>query len=41
MSEHSHGVFEERMWEQVKVGDFVKVEKDKEFPADLLLINAS
>lgn len=25
-------------WQNIKVGDVVKVEKDKEFPADLLLL---
>ncbi len=27
-------------WSEIKVGDIVQVEKDLEFPADLLLINA-
>lgn len=29
------------MWEEVRVGDFVKVAKDREFPADLLLVGAA
>jgi P-type E1-E2 ATPase len=33
-----HGVFVERQWRQVQVGDIVMVNKDTEFPADLLLI---
>jgi magnesium-transporting ATPase (P-type) len=31
---------ETKMWSEVKVGDIVKVDKDCEFPADLLLIHA-
>ena len=32
--------FEKCKWSDVKVGDIVKVEKDQEIPADLLLISA-
>ena len=32
--------FEERKWADIKIGDIVKVEKDEEVPADLLLITA-
>ena len=32
--------FENRTWADIKVGDIVKVEKDDEVPADLLLISA-
>jgi P-type E1-E2 ATPase len=31
---------EERLWEQLKVGDIIKVEKDHFFPADLLYISS-
>lgn len=27
-------------WADIKVGDIIQVDKDKEFPADLLLVNA-
>ena len=33
--------FESRLWEQVTIGDLVKVQKDEFFPADLLLIKSS
>ena len=32
------GNFEDQQWQKLKIGDIVKVVKDKEFPADLLLI---
>ncbi|KAJ8756013.1 hypothetical protein K2173_024559 [Erythroxylum novogranatense] len=32
------GVFEHKSWENIQVGDIVKVEKDQFFPADLLLL---
>ena len=28
----------EKRWSEVRVGDIVRVEKDREFPADLLLV---
>jgi P-type E1-E2 ATPase len=34
-------VTKEVKWEDIKVGDIVKIEKDKEFPADLLLLSAA
>jgi P-type E1-E2 ATPase len=34
------GKFETCKWQEIKVGDLVKVEKNKEIPADLLLISA-
>ena len=34
------GTFVDCKWEDIHVGDIVKVEKDQEVPADLLLINA-
>ena len=33
-------VFEDRVWSEIRIGDIVKVEKDNEVPADLLLITA-
>ena len=33
------GQLKERKWAEVCVGDIIKVEKDKEFPADLLLVS--
>ena len=33
-------VFEECLWANIKLGDIVRVEKDEEIPADLLLINS-
>lgn len=35
------GVFEENKWENLRVGDIVKVEKDEFFPSDLLLLSSS
>ena len=32
--------FEDCMWADIKLGDIVRVEKDEEIPADLLLINS-
>lgn len=34
------GYFIEKKWADIKVGDIVRVAKDTEFPADLLLIDA-
>ncbi|GAV73284.1 E1-E2_ATPase domain-containing protein/HAD domain-containing protein [Cephalotus follicularis] len=36
-----NGVFNNTEWKNLKVGDIVKVEKDKFFPADLLLLSSS
>ena len=33
--------FEERRWADIKIGDIVRIEKDQEIPADLLLISAA
>ncbi|XP_030473454.1 probable phospholipid-transporting ATPase 4 isoform X1 [Syzygium oleosum] len=35
------GVFGRKQWRNIRVGDVVKVEKDKFFPADLLLLSSS
>lgn len=35
------GVFVDRTWQKVRVGDVVKVKKDQFFPADLLLLSSS
>lgn len=35
------GVFGHRSWQNIMVGDVVKVEKDKFFPADILLLSSS
>ncbi|KAE8734221.1 Phospholipid-transporting ATPase 6 [Hibiscus syriacus] len=35
------GVFDNKQWQQLEVGDVVKVEKDNFFPADLLLLSTS
>ncbi|XP_022721549.1 probable phospholipid-transporting ATPase 4 [Durio zibethinus] len=35
------GLFGNKQWQQVQVGDVVKVEKDQFFPADLLLLSSS
>ncbi|XP_058750352.1 probable phospholipid-transporting ATPase 4 isoform X1 [Vicia villosa] len=35
------GVFGHRSWQNIMVGDVVKVEKDKFFPADMLLLSSS
>ena len=37
---HQTGQFEKCQWADIKVGDIVKIEKDQEIPADLLLISA-
>ena len=37
---HMTSSFERCQWAEIKVGDIVKVEKDEEIPADLLLISA-
>ncbi|KAK7294382.1 hypothetical protein RJT34_17271 [Clitoria ternatea] len=36
-----NGVFGSRSWQNIMVGDVVKVEKDQFFPADLLLLSSS
>jgi phospholipid-translocating ATPase len=35
------GVTKDVEWQNIKVGDIVKIDKDKEFPADLLLLQAA
>ncbi|KAK4779064.1 hypothetical protein SAY86_006592 [Trapa natans] len=35
------GIFSNKHWKNIRVGDVVKVEKDKFFPADLLLLSSS
>ncbi|KAK6911919.1 P-type ATPase, C-terminal [Dillenia turbinata] len=35
------GVFNNKPWQRIRVGDVVKVEKDQFFPADLLLLSSS
>ncbi|OWM63784.1 hypothetical protein CDL15_Pgr006046 [Punica granatum] len=35
------GIFSEKQWKDIRVGDVVKVEKDNFFPADLLLLSSS
>ena len=35
------GIFEEKKWEDVKVGSIVKILWDEYFPADLILLNSS
>ncbi|GMI64693.1 Aminophospholipid ATPase 4 [Hibiscus trionum] len=35
------GIFDDKQWQQVEVGDVVRVEKDNFFPADLLLLSSS
>ena len=37
---HSTGQFEIVKWKKLKPGDVVKIEKDQQFPADILLIGA-
>ena len=39
--DHETQSFKDCLWQDIKLGDFVKVEKDKEIPADLLLINSN
>ena len=34
------GRFNDKKWSEVKVGDIVQAEKDKEFPADLVHVGA-
>ncbi|KAI5084632.1 hypothetical protein GOP47_0000801 [Adiantum capillus-veneris] len=36
-----NGKFEDRDWQNVRVGDVVRVQKDEFFPADLLLLSSS
>ncbi|KAL8113317.1 putative phospholipid-transporting ATPase 4 [Apium graveolens] len=36
-----NGSFESKHWKDIKVGDVVKVERDKFFPADLLLLSSN
>ena len=38
--DNSTGELKERLWQEIKVGDIVKVEKDQEVPADLLCVVA-
>ena len=35
------GIWEERMWREVQVGDILKVENYSYFPADLILLSSS
>ncbi|OMO70741.1 Cation-transporting P-type ATPase [Corchorus capsularis] len=35
------GIFDNRPWQKIQVGDVVKVEKDQFFPSDLLLLSSS
>lgn len=35
------GVFDNKPWQKIRVGDVLKVEKDQFFPADLLLLSSS
>ncbi|XP_017978203.1 PREDICTED: probable phospholipid-transporting ATPase 4 [Theobroma cacao] len=37
----SSGVFVDKLWKELRVGDVVKVNKDEYFPSDLLLISSS
>ncbi|KAK4751216.1 hypothetical protein SAY87_004698 [Trapa incisa] len=37
----TNGIFSNKHWKTIRVGDVVKVEKDKFFPADLLLLSSS
>lgn len=34
-------MFVDKRWSEIKVGDIVKAEKDKEFPSDILLLGAA
>ena len=36
-----HGDWEKITWEALKVGDFVRIERDAAFPADLVLLSSS
>lgn len=36
-----NGIFETTSWDQLRVGDIVKVQKDEFFPADLILLSSS
>ncbi|WOL02907.1 phospholipid-transporting ATPase 9 isoform X1 [Canna indica] len=38
---HGGGKFEYKEWKNLRVGDIVKVEKDKFFPADLVMLSSS
>lgn len=37
----AEGRFQRRRWDEVQVGDVVRVRKDEMLPADLLLLNSS
>ena len=37
----AEGRFQRRCWDEVQVGDVVRVRKDEMLPADLLLLNSS
>jgi P-type E1-E2 ATPase len=37
---YEEGAFVDKKWSDIKVGDVVKAEKDKEFPSDLMLLGA-
>ncbi|OMO70467.1 Cation-transporting P-type ATPase [Corchorus capsularis] len=37
----SNGVFVDKLWKELRVGDVVKVNKDEYFPSDLLLLSSS
>ena len=41
MGDPETGKFEERLWKELHVGMMVKIRRDEQFPADLILVNSS
>lgn len=41
MLDYKSNSFQEKKWAKLKMGDVVMVHKDKEFPADILLLYAT
>lgn len=40
MYSYEEGMFVDKRWSDIRIGDIIKAEKDKEFPSDLLLLGA-
>jgi P-type E1-E2 ATPase len=39
--DYSNKTFSDRLWQEIEVGDFIKVHKDEAFPCDLLFVKSA